>query len=205
MLRERNAARRVETLAQRRERVLGQAPSAAAPTTHESRAARGFLPSTTACRMRVPAMRRIDELLPLSRDHHSALVLARRCRQAALAQGAVGVDEAWLQVRSVFPVQLEPHFVIEESVLLPALEAVGETQLAARVRQDHASLRALAAVEAATADIVEQFGKLLETHVRFEERQVFEVAQAKLPAAALAAIAEACASTPRTAPACAME
>lgn len=47
---------------------------------------------------------------------------------------------------------------------------------------------------------IEQFGRLLDSHVRFEEREVFEVAQSRLPAPALRAIAEACRSIPRACP-----
>jgi hypothetical protein len=39
---------------------------------------------------------------------------------------------------------------------------------------------------------VRALGALLESHVRFEEREMFGVAEARLPGAALEAIAEAC-------------
>jgi hypothetical protein len=47
-----------------------------------------------------------------------------------------------------------------------------------------------------TQDLVEEFGRLLESHVRFEEREVFEHTQDRLSSAALRAISEACKSTP---------
>jgi len=150
-------------------------------------------------------MRRADDLLPLSHDHHSALVLARRCKQSVMPGAAVDTHEAWRQVREAFPRQLEPHFVIEERFLLPALEGIGESELVARVREDHSSLRALAANITADAGMLERFGLLLEAHVRFEERQVFEVAQQRLPALALEAIAEACRTIPRAAASCTSE
>jgi hypothetical protein len=49
--------------------------------------------------------------------------------------------------------------------------------------------------------LVERFGKALESHIRYEERQVFESTQNRLPTAALDAIAAACQSTPRVCPA----
>ena len=136
-------------------------------------------------------MKRIAELRDLSDDHHGALVLARRCAQAASGDAA-RAETVWREVRAAFASQLEPHFEIEERLLLPALEAIGEPGRADRIREDHASLRALAGLAAPSPAQLERFGRALEAHVRFEERDVFEVAQARLPAAALGAIAAAC-------------
>lgn len=147
-------------------------------------------------------MRRSPELVPLSHDHHSALVLARRCRQSLTSKAVVPPAEAWRQVREAFPAHLEPHFVIEERYLLPALAEVGEEELVQRVRSDHAELRALASEETADRVTIERFGLLLETHVRFEERELFEVAQTRLAASVLEAVAQACRQIPRIAPAC---
>jgi hypothetical protein len=61
-----------------------------------------------------------------------------------------------------------------------------------RIREDHASLRALARLASPGPAEALRFGRTLEAHVRFEERDVFEVAQRRLPDAALAAIAAAC-------------
>jgi hemerythrin-like domain-containing protein len=148
-------------------------------------------------------MQRAPQLVPLSHDHHHALVLARRCRLCA-APGASGTTaETWAEVREAFPSRLDPHFRIEEAHLIPALEAAGETAMVERLREEHAALRTLAAEESATASTVERFGILLEAHVRFEEREVFELAQQRLSAATLDAVAEACRNTPREPPACA--
>lgn len=145
-------------------------------------------------------LKRVPELRDLSDDHHTALVLARRCRQAAGPDAAISVEEAWQQLTQAFASHLEPHFRIEEKHLLPALEALGETDLAARIRGDHASLRDLAGAGSPSRARLERFGSQLEAHVRFEERRVFESTQHRLPAASLRAIAEACRSIPRTCP-----
>jgi hemerythrin-like domain-containing protein len=135
-------------------------------------------------------LKRHPDLRDLSDDHHAALVIARRCVRSARPGAAASADELRGEVLAAFAAQLEPHFEIEERHLLPALEAIGEGSLAERVRADHARLRAL--VAGLEAERLESFGALLEGHVRFEEREVFEVAQARLPEAALRAIAEAC-------------
>ncbi|MFN2427309.1 MAG: hemerythrin domain-containing protein [Candidatus Binatia bacterium] len=147
-------------------------------------------------------MKRDAALVPLSHDHHTALVLARRCKVAAKAGTG---DDAWRRVREAFPAHLEPHFVIEERFLLPALEKIGESEMVARVREDHALLRKLASATTASAGTVERFGLALEAHVRFEERQLFEVAQARLPAETLELVAQGCRTIPRVPPACIAE
>ena len=137
-------------------------------------------------------MKRIPELRDLSDDHHTGLALARRCRQVGRPNSAVSDEVLWKQVIEAFAAHLEPHFLIEEQHLLPALEAIGEASLASRIRQDHSALRTLRDVESASRSTIQHFGELLESHIRFEERQVFEPTQARLPASALKAIAAAC-------------
>jgi len=144
-------------------------------------------------------VRRAAALRDLSDDHHRALVLARRCREAARAAGAGALAAAWAAVRADFASHLEPHFRIEEELLLPALDRVGEQPLADGVRRDHARLRALRAAEAPDAAHVAAFGEELAAHVRREEREVFEVAQRRLSDEALASVAAACRRIPRPA------
>jgi hypothetical protein len=142
-------------------------------------------------------VKRVAGLRDLSDDHHTALVLARRCRQAAQCGDAGSLGAAWSEVRAAFARELEPHFAIEERHLLPALAAIGEAALAERIGAEHAALRAHAGEPAAPGAHVAAFGRLLEAHVRFEEREVFEPVQHRLPPAALAAIAAACAEARR--------
>jgi hemerythrin len=144
------------------------------------------------------SLKRIEELRALSDDHHTALILARRCQQAAQGRSSLSVEAVWEGVLTAFSSHLEPHFQIEEIFLLPALDDLEEFEVTARIRNDHARLRALRDTTPLTEDLVEEFGRLLESHVRFEEREVFEHTQDRIPEAALLAISEACESTSRT-------
>jgi len=144
-------------------------------------------------------LKRIDELRALSDDHHTALVLARQCQQAGRENSSLSVETVWERVLAAFRSHLEPHFQIEESFLLPALDGLEAFELTARIRDDHARLRALRDTAPLTVDLVGEFGRLLESHVRFEEREVFEPTQDRLPKAALRAISDACGSISRTA------
>jgi hemerythrin-like domain-containing protein len=142
-------------------------------------------------------VRRVPELRDLSDDHHTGLVLARRCKQVGRPGSESSLEVIWNQVLEAFSSHLDPHFRIEEQHLLPALEAIGEASLASRIRQDHNALRALRESEAPSRSLIHHFGELLESHIRFEERQVFEPTQDRLPTRALKAIAAACAANPR--------
>jgi hypothetical protein len=137
-------------------------------------------------------MKRVPELRDLSDDHHTGLVLARRCKQVGRPGFASSSETVWNQVLEAFSSHLDPHFRIEEEHLLPALEAIGEASLASRIRDDHGALRALRGSEGPGPTLINHFGELLESHIRFEERQVFERVQDRLPARALEAIAAAC-------------
>lgn len=142
-------------------------------------------------------MKRIPGLRDLSDDHHAGLVLARRCKQAARSDSASAHEEAWSHAREAFALQLAPHFQIEEELLLPALESLGEAALAERIRTEHRALRAIERETAATRERLARLGALLDAHIRFEEREVFEPCQHRLPSGAIEAIARACAAARR--------
>jgi len=145
-------------------------------------------------------LRRVPELRDLSDDHHTGLVLARRCKQVDRPNSGPSPEVVWNQVLDAFSGHLEPHFQIEERHLLPALESIGESSLASRIREDHRALRALRDSSAASPGSIRRFGELLESHIRFEERQVFERTQHRLPADALEAIDAACKARRRIPP-----
>ncbi len=67
-------------------------------------------------------MKRHPALAPLSRDHHHALVLARKLRRAN-AQDAADVSRAFLEH---WMEEERLHFRLEEEVLLPAFAAYGD-------------------------------------------------------------------------------
>lgn len=123
-------------------------------------------------------MKRSPALRQLSREHHTALSLALRIAKAT----EPGARERLLAtIPALFRGELEPHFQEEEGSLLPQLAAAGETALVARTLDDHAQMRALAAaIAAGDATALVPFGALLQAHVRFEERELFVVAEQRL-------------------------
>lgn len=135
-------------------------------------------------------MKRDPRLVGLSRDHYRALVLAAALRKSG--QSAAQEARARADLAAQFPADLEPHFRIEEEVLLRALEALGGDALAwaARARSEHAALRAGAA-RAARGEAIDlvAYGVLLHDHVRFEERELFGFCQERLPTEVLGQVA----------------
>ena len=110
-------------------------------------------------------MSRHPALVPLSHDHHHALVHARRLRR--------GDSEGFAEF---FAHDLARHFRQEEEIVFPLLAEVGnEPPELARALLEHARIRALARRPA------EELGRLLEAHVRLEERVLFETIQRVVP------------------------
>lgn len=122
-------------------------------------------------------MKRSAALVGLSREHHTALSLAQRARLAASGD-AEAVTGMAAQVRASFANELQPHFAEEEAWLLPALAAAGEKVLVERTLAEHAELVARAALlTKPSPDNLLAFADCLTRHVRFEERELFVVAE----------------------------
>jgi len=105
----------------------------------------------------------------LTSDHHHALVLARRIREAA-AGGSLDAalpDDA----RRRYDEELAPHFAIEEEEeLLPALGDGGRQDLVDRTLREHEALRGhLRDAQAGDTVALAQFGTLTRRTFRFEE------------------------------------
>jgi hemerythrin-like domain-containing protein len=135
------------------------------------------------------SLQRDPRLQGLSSDHQHALVLALRAERVARGKSTETPEDLWRAIVRAFAEEHEPHFATEERYLLPALAAVGESSLVDRTVRDHAALRELVAdTSREVADRLLAFADLLEAHVRFEEREMFEVAQSRLAADVLDAI-----------------
>ena len=132
-------------------------------------------------------MDRDARLRGLSSDHHHALVLARTIRKQYVASSSG--YELLNHVRGEFERELAPHFEIEEEILLPALAASGQGDLAERIYREHAALREhLNSAAGGDSIRILKFAEALEAHVRFEERTLFPACEAILDGATLEAV-----------------
>jgi hemerythrin-like domain-containing protein len=138
-------------------------------------------------------MKRDPALVSLSRDHHHALSAAQKLRRAnaeTAADSRAALVAYWEDRGRV-------HFRLEEEVLFPAYAAYGDPYdaLIARALCDHVAIRQRIATldrdRSQTVAALHELGGLIAEHVRLEEREVFPLIEAALPAAELAAVAAA--------------
>ena len=123
-------------------------------------------------------MKRHAALLQLSREHHQALKMARQARFACDAGLGPAIAQAAETICERFQEELEAHFQTEEIDLLPALAAAGAGDLVQRTLTEHAELRDLnRRLAEPDGETLARFATLLNDHVRFEERELFETAQ----------------------------
>ncbi len=143
-------------------------------------------------------MTRDARLARLSRDHHHALTLALRIQREL--PGAEPRDAATL-VRDVlryWDEALTPHLAVEARALFPLLASrqEGGLALAGRAQREHRELQDLAtevrnANVATRTGVLARFGSALAAHIRWEERELLEWAQAHLADADLDGVAGA--------------
>lgn len=138
-------------------------------------------------------MRRRQNLVTFSHDHHHALVQARRLRNTADGPEALTVAAAFLLF---FDAETARHFREEEELLFPCVVGFEEAhELLTKTLVEHQQLRSrtkrLQQLVVAGAEVVEalnELGVLLEAHVRREERQLFPLIERLVDEATLAGL-----------------
>jgi hemerythrin-like domain-containing protein len=134
-------------------------------------------------------MLRDKSLIPLSHQHQRALAL---CVRIERAQPIPTADlEPWqAEIQQHFEQEIKIHFSAEESVLFPAACQFHELiPLVDELIADHASLResfSQAESRHMTTQSLPAFAQRLSTHIRKEERQLFERLQQIMPSKELA-------------------
>lgn len=126
-------------------------------------------------------MKRAKELIPLSREHNRALLLARRARRAAHSQDPDRIREAWRELLEVYRDEMADHFRTEESLLFPIARELGHHSLVDRLLREHAAIRqTLAESHRQTPERLKTLGEVLTQHVRREERELFPILETQL-------------------------
>jgi hemerythrin-like domain-containing protein len=125
-------------------------------------------------------MLRDKNLVPLSRQHQHALALCVRIDRASpIAEANV---TAWQdEIAQHFEAEISIHFAAEEQVLFPAARKFSELlPLVEELISDHAWLRecfAAAKNQTLSGSEIRAFATRLSTHIRKEERRLFEQMQ----------------------------
>jgi hemerythrin-like domain-containing protein len=123
---------------------------------------------------------RDKNLIPLSHQHQHALALCVRIDRASPVPEADLA--AWQsEIAQQFNSEIALHFAAEEQVLFPAARKLKElAALVDELRVDHAELRELfaqAKAQTLPPGELSGFAQKLSTHIRKEERQLFELLQ----------------------------
>jgi hemerythrin-like domain-containing protein len=128
-------------------------------------------------------MPRSGALLSLSRDHHTALVLARAARKAVESADPTACEQILAKIEEHWRLVMASHFAQEEQ-LLEAMKHQLALETIERILNDHAALRNLIVESGARVPLarLQQLGDLLASHVRFEERVLFPQLQPILDA-----------------------
>jgi hemerythrin-like domain-containing protein len=128
-------------------------------------------------------MLRDPNLVPLSRQHQHALALCVRIHRAPLATAAE--LKAWqAEIEQHVEQEIQYHFAAEEAHVFPLARRYPELYaLVEELLEEHAKLRSsFAEAKARTLDAprLRKFADMLSTHIRKEERQLFEGMQQRV-------------------------
>lgn len=132
-------------------------------------------------------IKRDPAIVTLSREHHSGLQLVWKVRYGITNK--IHPKRICSYVLFFIKKELEPHFRDEERYLFPLLKV--DDPLRVRAESEHGVIRNLAeAIRQSHSNqaLCEQFAKLLELHIRFEERELFNYIQNTIPNDLLAEI-----------------
>ena len=132
--------------------------------------------------------KRHASLIPLTHDHHHTLAQARRLKEVQVTTDLANMRRPADDFVNFYLGRVRHHFHEEEELFFAPLvddEVVGP--LVARAVADH--LRLHAQVRAlrrqltrgdVSADLLTSIAELLETHVRFEEQELFPLIESKI-------------------------
>ncbi len=138
-------------------------------------------------------MKRSLELTTLSREHHQSLRLANHCLHTA----ATGDREKCIalsgHILSIFDEELDRHFRNEEAGIFSITATMqGKIHdLGTQLTEEHKQMRAMAAgMQQGNCDDLAAFGRLLKSHTRLEERELFPLVEEQFSNRQLAQVEE---------------
>ena len=129
-------------------------------------------------------MKRHPALIPLSQDHHKALLLAQLLKRNAPEYHGLPNDLIGKMnfAKEIYHTELEDHFRDEEQLVFPYLKGkdVELDNLIAEILNEHIILKEkILSLDdnPKLIDQLDEIGKILNEHIRKEERVLFEKAQ----------------------------
>lgn len=130
-------------------------------------------------------LKRDSALVPLSREHHKGLILAQLLKSDAPDYKSLPSDNAGKVAfaKKTYEEILKGHFEKEESWLIPLSLKTGKllASMASRILKEHAVIREKIDQlhDQSSSGCLDELGRLLAQHIRFEEREWFQELQAQ--------------------------
>lgn len=118
-------------------------------------------------------IKRHEALKPLSREHHHGLLLCWKIRQGVNKNVEISRIRAYTQWFKIH--YLDPHFEAEEKFIFPVLG--NENDLIKRALAEHRRLKRLFTQDTEIAIALNSIEEELDSHIRFEERVLFNKIQ----------------------------
>jgi len=131
-------------------------------------------------------MPRHSTLIPLSHDHHEALLIALRLKKGGPTSQH---DHLWPTdtakqlhyLKVFFENELLPHFKLEEEILFPVASKLDELRpLVEKLLAQHTIMKGMMdqiskndSIDESMKKTLTDFGVQLESHIRTEERELF--------------------------------
>lgn len=124
-------------------------------------------------------MKRAEQLVPLSHDHHQGLVVSQQALRLDDSASDADIKQHWLKLKRCIEEQAQHHFVIEEQYLLePLAQLEGNDAMVQRIYYEHKQLCAFASQEIGQSlSTLQEAAALLKAHIKYEERELFAKAQ----------------------------
>lgn len=119
--------------------------------------------------MSTKPIKRDKSLQPLSREHHHGLLLCWKIRTGISKK--VEIKRVKKYCDWFFKNHIKPHFSFEEEHVFPILG--NKHPLIERALSDHKRLNKLFLLDEQTENTLKLLAEELESHIRFEERQLF--------------------------------
>jgi hemerythrin-like domain-containing protein len=119
----------------------------------------------------IKPIKRSPQLAPLSREHHEGLLLVWKIQQGLRLN--VDAERIRQYILWYWQNHIKPHFYQEEKILQPYIPAGNE--LLQRMMKEHEQIREfiLSLDKEADNSTFSNLASLLDSHIRFEERQLF--------------------------------
>ncbi len=121
-------------------------------------------------------MKRKEQLASLSREHHQSLVLAKKCVDISRSNDVALISAQCKLIVRKFDEIWERHFTIEEQTLFKLASTYNNQLqlLCDDLIKQHQLLREIKQqMQQGNNSDLETFGKILKTHTRTEERELF--------------------------------